>query len=70
MLAEKSNHVSIRVPDYILDGRRSDFREGFLLLNIEENDSCARRKEQACRAAIKDVISLYRAFDAFRDTIA
>ena len=70
MLAEKSDHVTVRVPDNIFDGWRSNLREGFLLLNIEENDSCARGKEQACRAAIKDVISLYRTFDAFRDAVA
>ena len=70
MLAEKRDHIAIRVPDNIFDGWRSNLREGFLLLNIEENDRCARRKEQARGAAIEDIISLYRAFNALCNAVA
>ena len=37
VLAQQSNHVAIRTPYDILDGRRSQFRKYFRLLNIKQH---------------------------------
>ena len=69
MLAEKSNIVAIRAPNYILDRRSSQFSENLLLLNIKQCDGSSRRKDERSGSTVKDIIGLDGALDSLDDIV-
>lgn len=70
VLAEESDHAAILRPDDILDRRRRQLGQDLLLLDIEENDRCRRRKQQAGCTAVEDIGRRRRAFDRLGDGVA
>ena len=69
VLAEQGNERAVSTPNDVLDGRRSDLREGLLLLDVVENDRRCGAENQAGSTAVEDLVRLDGRFDALDDRV-
>ena len=69
VLAEQGNERAVCTPNDVLDGRRSDLREGLLLLDVVENDRRCGAENQAGSTAVEDLVRLDGRFDALDDRV-
>ena len=69
VLAKKRDERAIRAPDNILHRRGSDLGKSLLLLDVVQNDGRRRAEDQACGAAIEDLVRLDWGLDALDDRV-
>jgi len=69
MLAEKSNIIAIRAPNYILDRRSSQFSKNLLLLNVKQGDGSSRRKDERSGSTVEDIVGLHGTLDSLDDIV-
>ena len=69
VLAEKRNERAVRAPDDVLHRRGSDLGKSLLLLDVIQNDGRRRAEDQACSAAIEDLVRLDGGLDALDDRV-
>lgn len=69
MFAEQGNHVPIRTPYDILDGRCSELCKDLLLLNIEKDHRGWRGEEDGSSTAVEDVVGLRWTLDGLGQVV-
>ena len=69
MLAQQGDQGAIVAPNNVFHRWRSDLCNGFLLLNVVEDDGSWRTEDKAGSSTVEDFVGLYGGLDRFHDRV-
>jgi hypothetical protein len=69
VFAHQSYQRTIVAPHHVFDGRRVDFREGLLLLDVIQNNGRRRAEDEASSSSVEYLIHLTWGIDGFNDRV-
>lgn len=69
MLAQQGDQGAIVAPNNVFHRWRSDLCNGFLLLNVVEDDGGRRTEDEAGGSTVEDLVGLYGRLDRFHDGV-